>query len=82
MRRITKHSDLSDLEWVPVKKKPIEVSAARLTETTEIETAKGTLVGHPGDVLVKGIKDEVYAIKREIFEKMYEIIGGGASEQE
>lgn len=39
-----------------------------------IKTEEGIMVARDGDVLVKGIKGELYAIKRSIFVETYDII--------
>ena len=79
MRRITRDSDLSDMDWVTARKKPIVVPVTRLTKIAVVVTREGAVVGHPGDILVRGVEGEVYPIGRRIFKKTYEIIG--ASEQ-
>lgn len=39
-----------------------------------IETFEGTMYYHKGDYIVTGIQDERYPVKKEIFEKTYEIL--------
>jgi exosome complex RNA-binding protein Rrp42 (RNase PH superfamily) len=39
-----------------------------------IRTLEGTMTAHDGDVLVKGVDGELYSIKREIFEKTYDVV--------
>ena len=75
MRRITKDSDLSDFMWVAARKKPIVVPVTRLTKIAVILTREGAVVGHPGDILARGVDGEVYPIGRRIFKKTYDIIG-------
>lgn len=48
-----------------------------------IRTLEGIMTAHDGDVLVKGVDGELYAIKWEIFLKTYEIVDeGGKTGQE
>lgn len=39
-----------------------------------IRTLEGVMTAYDGDVLVKGVDGELYAIKREIFEKTYDVV--------
>lgn len=39
-----------------------------------IHTLEGVMIASPGDYIVKGIKDEFYPVKPEIFEASYEAI--------
>lgn len=56
-------------------KRPIEITAVRLTEKTEIETREGTLYGYPGDWLITGVEGEIYPCDHEIFKKTYMPVG-------
>lgn len=40
--------------------------------TCTIKTLEGNMLGEYGDYIIKGIKDEIYPCKPEIFEKTYE----------
>lgn len=57
--------------WRTVRKKPtvVEVRDARPGET--VETLEGTLTASPGDLIIRGVKGEVYPIARDIFEQTY-----------
>lgn len=37
-----------------------------------VETLKGNRILSPGDYLVRGVKDELYPVKPDIFEQTYE----------
>lgn len=39
-----------------------------------IKTEEGIMTAHEGDVLVRGIKGELYAIKRSIFDATYDVV--------
>lgn len=39
-----------------------------------VETLEGTMFAKNGDYLIKGIENEIYPCKKEIFEKTYEIV--------
>ena len=41
-----------------------------------INTLEGSMKAYPGDYLVYGGNDDIWAIKKDIFEKTYEIVGG------
>ena len=59
-------------EWKDCWKKPVKVQYKEITETAEIETREGKLYGYAGkDVLLKGIKGEVYPCKIDIFKATY-----------
>jgi hypothetical protein len=62
-------------EWTEVRKLPVEVDAKRLQERREIETREGTVVGEPGDVLIRGVDGELYPSDRDIFAETYEVVG-------
>ena len=56
------------------RKKPIAIKAVELKKDTQIETLEGTMTGHAGDFLIRGIKGEVYPCNREIFLETYEAV--------
>ena len=60
--------------YMKVRKKPIVVNAEQATKKGSIETFEGTLYYHKGDYIVTGIQGERYPVKKEIFEKTYEIL--------
>jgi len=45
-----------------------------------IYTLEGIMTAHPGDYIIKGVKDEVYPCKPDIFEQTYEKVGGDGKE--
>ena len=64
--------DNDEIEWKDCWKKPVKVQYKEITETAEIETREGKLYGYAGkDVLLKGIKGEVYPCKIDIFNATY-----------
>ena len=60
--------------WKPVKKKPLIVHAFKMTEDFSVITLEGTMLGKPGDYLMKGVNNELYVCQKDIFEKTYEVI--------
>ena len=61
-----------EIEWKDCWKKPVKVQYKEITETAVIETREGKLYGYAGiDVLLKGIKGEVYPCKIDIFNATY-----------
>ena len=65
------------IEWINVRKKPIIVHALRMLKDFEVDTLEGTHRGKAGDYLLKGVEGELYPVKKEIFEKTYDIIQEG-----
>ena len=64
----------NEIEWKDCWKKPVKVQYKEITETAEIETREGKLYGYAGiDVLLKGIKGEVYPCKIDTFNDTYTI---------
>lgn len=62
----------NDTNWKDCWKKPVKVQYREITETAEIETREGKLFGYAGqDVLIRGIKGEVYPCKIDIFKGTY-----------
>lgn len=42
------------------------------TNQLEIETLEGVMTANEGDWIIKGVKDEVYPCRNDIFEQTYE----------
>lgn len=51
------------------------IFAVRMDHPFEVQTLEGTMQGHAGDYLAKGLKGELYPIADEIFTKSYEEVG-------
>lgn len=64
------------VEWMDVRKKPIVVNALKMLVDFEVDTLEGTHQGKAGDYLLKGIKGELYPVRKDIFEETYDIING------
>ena len=61
-----------EIEWKDCWKKPVKVQYKEITETIEIETREGKLYGYADkDVLLKGVKGEIYPCKIDIFNATY-----------
>jgi hypothetical protein len=43
-------------------------------DTAEISTLEGIMTGEPGDYVIKGLKDELYPCKADIFAMKYEAV--------
>jgi hypothetical protein len=70
-------------EWKKATKKPVTIEYREPTPNTEliglkyeaIKTLEGTVCAFPGkDFVIKGVKGELYPIKKEIFAETYEIV--------
>jgi len=86
------------------RKKPVEIEAMRLVDTTSmmkavrwsanygvscriinlndlgneklvVETLEGPITASRGDLLIKGVEDEFYPCKPDIFNKTYDLVG-------
>jgi len=53
-------------------KKPIPVIAKQVNHDFEVVTLEGLMIGNAGDYLVQGYADELWVVKKEIFENTYE----------
>ena len=64
-----------DCTWQTVRKRPVEVEAfGPLTVETIIPTLEGEMIASPGDFIIRGVKNELYPIKPDIFLDTYEIV--------
>ncbi len=70
-----KNGNLPDLPWQSAVKKPIPVRVHQIDEDFSVETLEGTLTAKAGDYLVVGVRGEMYAIAKDIFEETYDIVG-------
>lgn len=64
------------MDQVKVVKKPIPVTASQTKEPVDIITLEGTMHANAGDWIITGIDGEQWPVKKEIFEKTYEVIEG------
>lgn len=55
-------------------KKPIPVKAKQTDKHTDIKTLEGIMHANPGDYIITGPEGEQWPVKKEIFEKTYEVI--------
>ena len=57
------------------RKKPIIIQAKVIDEPFQVETLEGNYkTGKPGDMLMKGIDNELYICDRDIFDRTYDWI--------
>lgn len=63
--------------WKKCRKKPIVVEFREVEgEEEAIHTLEGTLFAHADqDVIIKGVRGEIYPCKKEIFDEMYDVDG-------
>ncbi len=54
------------------RKLPVEIAAKQMDQSFLIKTLAGTMYGHAGDYLVKGIHTELYPVAADIFTETYE----------
>jgi len=78
------------MKWRKAREKPVVIEFREVKPNTEIDvkgvfveaeeilTREGALYGFPTkDFIIKGIKGEIYPIKKEIFKETYEVISEG-----
>lgn len=63
--------DPTTLPFTAVRKTAV-VHAAPLPGSAIVETLEGTLTGHAGDMLMRGVKGEYYICAKHVFEESYE----------
>ncbi|GAE27444.1 hypothetical protein JCM9140_3591 [Halalkalibacter wakoensis JCM 9140] len=59
------------------RRKPEMIEAVKITRTITIETAKGSLIGNPGDYLITDKHGEQYPCDARKFEQTYERVKDG-----
>ena len=57
--------------WKRATKKPITIDYRDAVPGEAVETMEGTLTAKSGDVIIRGVKGEVYPCDREVFEATY-----------
>lgn len=62
----------NSIEWKSCRKRPVIVHYREAVPGERIATREGELVAREGDLIIRGIKGELYPIGREIFEQTYE----------
>lgn len=65
------------MPWETYRKLPVVVEATEIAEEVAIQTLEGVMVGHQGDMLIRGVNGEIYPCKRDIFNKTYEKVTDG-----
>lgn len=45
-----------------------------LADSISINTLEGTMIAESNDFVIKGVKDEIYPIKPEIFKESYDLV--------
>lgn len=78
LRMLTRDKELKtinedNLSWHKARKEPVEVEATPMPAPFEVETMEGTMEGKEGDILVRGIKGELYPVDADIFYETYEV---------
>lgn len=55
------------------RKKPLDILARQINQTFWVETLEANFQAKEGDYLIQGIKGELYACDKDIFEQSYEL---------
>ena len=66
--------DPEDLAWHDARKKPVVVNATPMPAPFEVETLEGTMQGDQGDILIEGVKGELYPCDADVFYETYEVL--------
>ena len=66
-------------EWKKARKRPVVIEYREVQGVSEtINTPEGMLVAHVGqDFIIRGVRGEIYPIKRDIFWETYEEVKSG-----
>lgn len=51
-----------------------DADGKNMTHYVAVKTLEGTMLGSPGDYIIKGVKSEFYPCKPDIFEQTYEAV--------
>jgi hypothetical protein len=60
--------------FVRCRKRPIIISACKMSEGFKVTSLEGVQTGKPGDYLMIGVKGEKYICAADVFEATYDII--------
>lgn len=63
--------DPEHLDWFDAWKRPVKIEATSLPIPFEVETLEGTMEASGGDVLIRGVEDELYPCDEDIFSQTY-----------
>ena len=69
-----KRDEIPNYNFQQAIKKPIPVRCIQINEPFQIETMEGVMKGKAGDYLIIGVKGEMYACDKTIFEETYEML--------
>ncbi|MCW3113248.1 MAG: hypothetical protein JWR18_1644 [Segetibacter sp.] len=69
-----KSGQIPEYEFIQAVKKPVPVRCIQMQEPFKVETLEGTLEGKAGDYLMVGVKGEMYACDKDIFQETYDIV--------
>lgn len=61
-----------NVDWKQYRKLPVIIKARMAEKEEKIHTLEGTMTANKGDMIICGIKNELYPCKLEIFEATYE----------
>ena len=64
--------DPDEMEWRPVRRRPMVVRAVRMDKPFTVQTLEGEMRGDPGDFLIQGVAGEYYPIKPALFSQNYD----------
>lgn len=64
------------MDQLKVVKKRIPVTAYQTKDPLDIKTLEGVMHANIGDWIITGVDGEQWPVKKEIFEKTYEVIEG------
>lgn len=63
---------IDESKFKKFRKIPVEIEAYQTNEEIYIETLEGIMKANKGDWIIKGVKDELYPCKPDVFKMTYE----------
>ena len=63
---------VNEFTWSKFRKRPLVIDAVPILQETLVPTLEGTVIGRPGEWLIRGIAGEYYVCQGDIFESTYE----------
>jgi hypothetical protein len=62
------------LQWKDCIKRAVVVKAVQMNEDFKVSTLEGEMHGFRNDYLIMGTHGELYPIKKDIFEDIYDLV--------
>ena len=73
MKQIKKLEDVGT-HIMKAKKRPVEIRYCIVRDRCYVQTREGKIVADTADVIIEGVKGEVYPCARDIFHETYDLV--------